>query len=283
MKFLAAAVQMLAVDDKAANLAEADRWIRAAAAQGARLVALPEVFLWRGDKKREKEFAEPIPGPASEALAGWARELGIYLLAGSLLEEVPGSPKAYNTSLLFDPAGKLRASYRKMHLFDVDLANGDSYRESANYAPGGQAVVADLPWGRLGLSICYDLRFPYLYRAMAKAGATFLAVPAAFTRLTGEAHWHTLLKARAIESQCFVFAAAQGGRHEHGRETFGHSLIISPWGQILAEGAVHPSVIFGDVELGMVEDVRTRVPSLRHDRTFDVVHAGGKSAAEVAS
>jgi predicted amidohydrolase len=168
-------------------------------------------------------------------------------------------------------------------MFDVDLPNGEVYRESANYQPGTQAVVASLPWGGLGLSICYDLRFPYLYRALAKAGASFLTVPAAFTRLTGEAHWVALLRARAIENQCFVFAAGQGGLHEHGRETFGHSLVVSPWGQVIAEGGVHPAVIFADVELAMIEDVRSRVPSLRHDKDFDVVRAGVESAAEVTS
>jgi predicted amidohydrolase len=266
------------------NLRDATALVREAAAGGALYVQTPEVTTLM-EFDRERLFAAALPeagNPAVEHFAALAKELAIWLHIGSMV--VRASPdKLANRSFLFSPAGQVAARYDKIHMFDVDLANGESYRESANYAPGGEAVVADLPWGRLGLSICYDLRFPHLYRAMAKAGATFLAVPAAFTRLTGEAHWHTLLKARAIESQCFVFAAAQGGRHEHGRETFGHSLIISPWGQILAEGAVHPSVIFGDVELGMVEDVRTRVPSLRHDRTFDVVHAGGKSAAEVAS
>jgi predicted amidohydrolase len=266
------------------NVRDATVLIREAAAGRALYVQTPEVTTLM-ELDRERLFAAALPeagNPAVEHFAALAKELAIWLHIGSMV--VRASPdKLANRSFLFSPEGQVAARYDKIHMFDVDLANGESYRESANYAPGGEAVVADLPWGRLGLSICYDLRFPYLYRALAKAGAMFLAVPAAFTRLTGEAHWHTLLKARAIESQCFVFAAAQGGRHEHGRETFGHSLIISPWGQILAEGAVHPSVIFGDVELGMVEDVRTRVPSLRHDRTFDVVHAGGKSAAEVAS
>jgi len=158
-------------------------------------------------------------------------------------------------------------------MFDVDLGGGESYTESANYEPGRHAVLADLPWGPLGLTICYDLRFPTLYRTLAREGAKFLAVPAAFTRPTGLAHWHTLLRARAIESQAFVFAAAQGGMHETGRETFGHSLAISPWGEILAEADVNPTVIFADVDLQLLEDVRRRVPSLRHDRTFDIVHA----------
>jgi len=282
--FRVALVQMCSGRDVERNVRDATALIREAAAGGALYVQTPEVTTLM-ELDRERLFASALPeagNPAVEHFAALAKELAIWLHIGSMV--VRASPdKLANRSFLFSPEGHVAARYDKIHMFDVDLANGESYRESANYAPGGEAVVADLPWGRLGLSICYDLRFPHLYRAMAKAGATFLAVPAAFTRLTGEAHWHTLLKARAIESQCFVFAAAQGGRHEHGRETFGHSLIISPWGQILAEGAVHPSVIFGDVELGMVEDVRTRVPSLRHDRTFDVVHAGGKSAAEVAS
>ncbi len=282
--FRAALVQMCSGRDVERNVRDATTLIREAAAGRALYVQTPEVTTLM-ELDRERLFAAALPeagNPAVEHFAALAKELSIWLHIGSMVVRA-GPDKLANRSFLFSPEGQVAARYDKIHMFDVDLANGESYRESANYAPGGEAVVADLPWGRLGLSICYDLRFPHLYRAMAKAGATFLAVPAAFTRLTGEAHWHTLLKARAIESQCFVFAAAQGGRHEHGRETFGHSLIISPWGQILAEGAVHPSVIFGDVELGMVEDVRTRVPSLRHDRTFDVVHAGGKSAAEVAS
>src|SRR5688572_4184057 len=168
MKFTAAAIQMLASDDKAANLAEAARWIRQSAAAGAKLIALPEVFIWRGDKRRERAAAETIPGPSSTAMAVLARELGIYLLAGSILEEIPGSEKAYNTSLLFDPAGECLASYRKIHLFDVDLANGVSLRESDTRAHGEAVVVAKTDLGSLGLSICYDLRFPELYRALAK-------------------------------------------------------------------------------------------------------------------
>jgi len=282
--FRAALVQMCSGRDVERNVRDASALIREAAAGGALYVQTPEVTTLM-ELDRERLFAAALPeagNPAVEHFASLAKELAIWLHVGSIVVRA-SADKLANRSFLFSPEGQIAARYDKIHMFDVNLANGESYRESANYAPGTHAVVADLPWGRLGLSICYDLRFPHLYRALAKAGATFLAVPAAFTRLTGEAHWHTLLKARAIESQCYIFAAAQGGRHEHGRETFGHSLIISPWGQILAEGAVHPSVIFGVVELAMVEDVRTRVPSLRHDRTFDVVHAGGKSAAEVAS
>ncbi len=174
---------------------------------------------------------------------------------------------------MISPEGRIVGRYDKIHMFDVDLPGGESYKESRNYEPGKQAVLVDLPWGALGLTICYDLRFPHLHRALAKAGAKFIAIPSAFTRHTGEAHWHTLLRARAIETQCFVFAAAQGGRHEHGRETYGHSLIVSPWGQVLAEGGIHPGVVFADIDLQVLEDVRRRVPSLEHDRSLDVVRA----------
>jgi hypothetical protein len=156
-------------------------------------------------------------------------------------------------------------------MFDVDLANGESYRESRNYRPGELAVVIDLPWGRLGLSICYDLRFPALYRALGEAGASFLAIPSAFTRQTGEAHWHVLQRARAIENGCFVFAAAQGGKHEHGRETFGHSLVVDPWGRILAEGGTEPGVVMAEVDPSEVATARGRVPSLQHGRRFEIL------------
>jgi predicted amidohydrolase len=191
--------------------------------------------------------------------------------------------KFANRSYLIAPDGSVAARYDKIHMFDVDLGGGESYLESANYQPGRQAVVAELPWGGLGLTICYDLRFPKLYRALAKAGAKFLAIPAAFTRPTGIAHWHTLLRARAIESQAYVFAAVQGGKHENGRETFGHSLVVSPWGEILGEGDVQPAVIVADIDLQLLEDVRRRVPSLQHDRDFDVVHAAKLSPGEVSS
>jgi predicted amidohydrolase len=158
-------------------------------------------------------------------------------------------------------------------MFDVDLGNGEAYRESATYQPGTEAVIAALPWAKLGMTICYDLRFPALHRALAQGGAEIIAVPAAFTRITGEAHWITLLRARAIEAQCFVLAAAQGGRHENGRETFGHSVIIAPWGEILAEAGVEPGFVMAEIDLSRVEEARRKVPSLRHDRSFSVVEA----------
>ncbi len=277
-----ALVQMCSGRDVARNMRDATALIREAAGGGARYVQTPEVTTLM-ELERERLFAAAEPENSNEALqqfSGLARELQIWLHIGSMVVKASDT-KLANRSFLISPAGDVTARYDKIHMFDVDLPNGEVYRESANYQPGTQAIVAALPWGGLGFSICYDLRFPYLYRAVAHAGASFLAVPAAFTRLTGEAHWVTLLRARAIETQCFVFAAAQGGLHEHGRETFGHSLVVSPWGQVLAEGGVHPSVIFADVDLGMIEDVRSRVPSLRHDRKFDVVRADGPSAAKV--
>jgi predicted amidohydrolase len=233
------------------------------------------------DRARLLAAARPEAGnPALSHFQSLARELGIYLHIGSMAILVSEGRLA-NRSFLITPNGDIAARYDKIHMFDVDLGGGESYRESANYQPGSRAVLADLPWGKLGLTICYDLRFPHLYRALARAGARFLAIPSAFTRPTGMAHWHTLLRARAIESQAFVFAAAQGGTHENGRETFGHSLIVSPWGELLAEAGVHPTVIVADVELQLLEDVRRRVPSLQHDRAFDVVHASQEAPDKV--
>jgi predicted amidohydrolase len=201
-----------------------------------------------------------------------AAELKIYLHIGSLA--LRASPeRAANRSFLIGPDGGLIASYDKIHMFDIDLPDGESYRESANYQPGETAVISDLPWGRIGLTICYDVRFPALYRALAESGASFLTVPSAFTRKTGEAHWHTLLRARAIENGCFIFAAAQAGRHENNRETFGHSLIVDPWGVILAEGDVEPGVVMATIDPAKVETARKTIPSLQHGRRFSVTDA----------
>ena len=272
--FRAGLVQMCSGRDVARNLRDATALIREAASGGASYVQTPEVTTLM-ELDPERLFAAAEPESANAALRHFsdlARELEIWLHIGSMVVKASDT-KLANRSFLISPAGEVAARYDKIHMFDVDLPNGEVYRESASYEPGTRAVVAGLPWGVLGFSICYDLRFPHLYRALAHAGASLMAVPAAFTRLTGEAHWVTLLRARAIEAQSFVLAAAQGGLHEHGRETFGHSLVVSPWGQILAEGGVHPSVIFADIDLSMIEDVRSRVPSLRHDREFDVVPA----------
>jgi len=283
--FRVALVQMCSGRNVDRNLEDASALIREAAKAGATYIQTPEMTTLM-ELGRERLLAAAEPEESSCALRHFevlAKELSVWLHIGSML--VRASPgKLANRAFLISPEGKIAARYDKIHMFDVDLPNGESYRESASYDAGDKAVVADLPWGPLGLAICYDLRFPHLFRALAQAGARFIAVPAAFTKLTGEAHWLTLLRARAIETQCYVFAAAQGGRHEHGRETFGHSVIISPWGEVLAEGGIHPSVIIADVELPMVDDVRARVPSLRHDRAFDVVHvASAPSSVSMAA
>jgi predicted amidohydrolase len=266
MKFIAAAVQMLASDDKAANLQEAEHWLRQAAAAGARVLVLPEVFIWRGNKKIEWEFAEPIPGPTATKLAELARELQVYLLAGSILEAIPDSRKAYNTSLLFDPSGQLIASYRKIHLFDVDLANGVSLRESESRAHGADVVVAQTELAAMGLSVCYDLRFPELYRGLADRGAQVIFVPSAFTAFTGAAHWETLLRARAIENQVFIIAADQFGKSAKSFECHGHSMIIDPWGTILAELPDGPGMITAEIDLDHLTKVRAELPALQHRR-----------------
>ena len=268
--FRAALVQMCSGRDVTVNIRNASALVREAAAGGAHYVQTPEMTtIMEIGRDRLMAAAEPEDrNTAIDAFTTLAKELKIWLHIGSMLVKV--GDKLANRAFLISPEGKITARYDKIHMFDVDLPNGEVYRESESYEAGNAAVVADLPWGGLGMAICYDLRFPHLFRALAQNGARFLAVPAAFTKLTGEAHWATLLRARAIEAQCYVFAAAQGGRHEHGRETYGHSLIISPWGQILAEGGIHPSVIFADIDLAVIDDVRARVPSLKHDRAFTI-------------
>jgi predicted amidohydrolase len=264
MKFRVAAIQMLASDDKAANLNEAVRWIRRAAADGARVVALPEVFIWRGEKRKEREAAEPIPGPTTKAMSSLARELEIHLLAGSILETIPQSDKVYNTSLLFGPRGQLIAAYRKIHLFDVDLANGVCARESDTRAYGDQVVFAPTELCPMGLTICYDLRFPELYRALAKGEAKVIFVPSAFTSYTGQAHWETLLRARAIENQVYVVAPDQFGKNPKSFETHGHSMIVDPWGRIVAELADGPGVAIAEIDLDYLMKVRAELPALTH-------------------
>jgi predicted amidohydrolase len=215
-------------------------------------------------------FAKVKPQDEDTALAAFrvlSEELGLWLLIGSLPIKI-AERRCANRSFLIDPKGQVRATYDKIHMFDVDLPNGEVYRESRNYRPGEQAVVADLPWGKLGLSVCYDLRFPQLYRTLAKNGASFLTVPAAFTHTTGQAHWHVLQRARAIETGCFVIAPAQCGLHENGRRTFGHSLIVDPWGAIIGEGGDDPGVIVADIDPAKVTEARARVPALTHDRPF---------------
>ncbi len=265
-------VQMRSGVDPQANLATALAAIEEAAGAGAAYVLTPEMTNIM-EVKRERLFAaitEEELDPTLAALREAARKFSIYVHTGSLAVKVLPD-KAVNRSFLIDRRGDVIARYDKIHMFDVDLAGGESYRESRNYRPGDLAVVADLPWGRLGITVCYDLRFPALYRALAEAGASFFSIPSAFTRQTGEAHWHVLIRARAIENGCFVFAAAQGGKHENGRETFGHSLVVDPWGQILAEGGTEPGLILADVDPAQVAAARSRIPSLNHGRRFELI------------
>ncbi len=268
MKFLAAAIQMLASPDKAANLKEAESMVREAATRGARAVALPEVFNWRGDKKDERKNAEPIPGPTADLMAHLARELGIYLLTGSLLEEIPASHKAYNTSLFFDPKGNLLARYRKIHLFDVDIERGVSTMESETREPGKDIVVAETEYCRMGLTICYDLRFPELYRALVAKGVQVIFVPSAFTALTGEAHWEPLLRARAIENQVYIVAPDQLGKNPKSFATYGNSMIVDPWGRVLARASDSAGVIIAEIDLDYLAKVRSELPSLSHRKVM---------------
>ena len=269
--FTAAMVQMRTGLLPEPSLEQGIRLIRQAASQGADYVLTPEVSnMMQGNRKALFEHLSKEEDDRSlKAYRALASELKIYLHIGSLA--LRASPeRAVNRSFLIGPDGIVIASYDKIHMFDIDLPDGESYRESANYQPGETAVIADLPWGRIGLTICYDLRFPALYRALAESGAFFLAVPSAFTRKTGEAHWHTLLRARAIENGCFVFAAAQAGMHENKRETYGHSLIVAPWGEILAEGDSEPGVFMAQIDPAKVDTARRAVPSLQHGRRFSV-------------
>ena len=270
--FKAAMIQMRSGLTPAANMDAAVFLTGEARAAGADYVQTPEMTNLL-EAKRERLFANIVEEDSDTSLAKFrelARKLGIYLHVGSLAIRLTHD-RAANRSFLISPKGDVLARYDKIHMFDVDLADGEYYRESRTYCPGEQAVLYDLPWGRLGLTICYDLRFPALYRALAEAGATMLAIPSAFTQQTGEAHWHVLIRARAIENGCFVFAAAQSGMHESGRETFGHSLIVDPWGRILAEGGAEPGVIMAEVDLPEVSKARARIPSLQHGRRFEIV------------
>lgn len=268
-RFRVACVQTNSLRDIAANLPIVADLVRQARRDGADLVLLPEnVSMLEPEAALLRQKAAPEEShPALPVFAELARETGAWLLVGSLAIRLEDGRVA-NRSLLLDAAGAVVARYDKIHLFDVDLGPGESYRESATIAPGARAVVAPTPWGRLGLSVCYDVRFAHLYRHLAKSGADFLAIPAAFTRVTGEAHWHILVRARAIETGCYVFAPAQTGTHAGGRQTFGHSLIIDPWGRVLADAGEAVGVIVADVDPAEVAAARKRIPALGHDRPF---------------
>ena len=267
--FRAACIQVNAGNDLNANLKAVEALVRKARAGGADFALLPEnvaMMEWG----RENLMAKAAPAdrhPALAALKALARETGMWLHGGSL-HVLLDDGRLANRTYVFDPTGAVVTQYDKIHMFDVDLGNGEVYRESATFRPGEGAAVVDLPWGRLGLSICYDVRFPQLYRALAKAGAQFICVPAAFTRTTGRAHWHILLRARAIETGCYVFAPAQCGEHAGGRQTYGHALIVSPWGEVLADGGEEPGIVMADIDTAQVAAARQKVPALTHDRAF---------------
>ena len=264
-----ACIQLRSSDDMQSNLRETSALIRRAHADGARFILTPEntcLMAPDGGAKLEKSFAESAD-PTLPSFCALANELDTWLLIGSLAIKVSDT-KTANRSFLIGPDGRIAARYDKIHLFDVNLPSGESYRESNTVAPGDDAVVVNLPWARVGLSVCYDLRFPQLYRTLAKAGAEILTVPSAFTETTGKAHWHILLRARAIENACFVIAPAQGGEHANGRRTYGHSLIVGPWGDIIAEGGVDPGIVAAELDLDEVGAARGRVPALNHDRPY---------------
>jgi predicted amidohydrolase len=272
--FLAACIQLCSTTDVARNLSTTEALVRRAAAHGAKLVATPENTSFLGPQFHKVELAEPLDGPVGRRLGALAAELGIHLLVGGLPEQRRDAQgeidrkRCHNTSVLYGPDGGTLAAYRKLHLFDVAVPGGPSIRESDSIAPGEQVVVAETALGRIGMSICYDLRFPELYRAEVDGGAEILAIPSAFTATTGKDHWHALLRARAIETQCWLLAPAQWGRHdERGvRESYGHSLIVDPWGVVVADKGHGEGLILGEVDPARTAEVRRAIPVREHRR-----------------
>ncbi|MCA3532919.1 MAG: carbon-nitrogen hydrolase family protein [Rhodobacter sp.] len=269
-------VQLTVTDDPAGNLPQTLALVRAAVAGGAGFVLTPECTnALSSDRAHQQDILHPEDGdPTLAALRAEAARAGIWLLIGSLgLKTRDDDGRFANRSLLIDPTGAITARYDKIHMFDVTLSESETYRESASYRPGARAVLAETPFGMLGLTVCYDIRFPALYRRLAREGAQIITVPAAFNHITGAAHWEILLRARAIETGCYILAPAQTGFHAEvrgkGRRTHGHSLVIAPWGEVLADAGTDPGVIFAEVDLAEVARARARVPSLSHDRPFD--------------
>ena len=282
-KFNLACVQISAQGDIDANVAAASLFVREARKAGAELIGLPECVALM-EPKRDRVRALVQAEEHSRPLAAFrdvARDTGAWLLAGTVVVTAEDGRLA-NRSCLIAPDGSIRARYDKIHMFDVDLPGGESYRESATYRPGEAAVTASLPWGTLGMTVCYDVRFPQLYRALAHAGADFISVPSAFTRQTGAAHWHVLLRARAIECGAFVFAPAQCGEHPGNRLTYGHSLIVAPWGEILADGGEAPGFIMAEIDTAKIAAARRAVPTLNHDRSFTLPQSAGLAPGRAA-
>ena len=252
------------------NIALMDPMIREAAAKGADLVCLPEIcnLVQKNREEQRKAIRTEAEDPALAAFRALAKELSIWIHAGSLAIKPDEGDRLANRGFLIAPDGSIRAKYDKIHMFDVDLKNAESYRESFSYRPGDRAVLAQTPWGGYGMGVCYDVRFPALFRDLAGAGAKILTMPACFTQPTGRAHWHVLLRARAIENGCFVIAAAQCGEHEDGRKTYGHSLIVDPWGEVLADAGPDEGIVLADLDLARVDEVRGMVPSLKNGRDY---------------
>lgn len=260
-----AAIQMSSTPDKQQNFETAERLIRAAVSSGAELVALPELWSCHGLEKAYRQNAEPIPGPTTDFLGSLARELGVYVLGGSILEQTPNETKMHNTSTFFEPSGELAAVYRKIHLFDVRAPDRE-YLESGTIAPGDEVVTAKAGAATLGLSVCYDLRFPEMYRILAMRGAEILTVPAAFTLQTGKDHWELLLRARAVENQAFVVAPAQWGQKDNGRWTYGRSMIVDPWGTVLATCSDRDGFALATLDLSYLDRFRRDFPALANRR-----------------
>ena len=268
-KLTVACVQTNSKPDPADNIAEVGAMIREAKDRGADLITTPEVVGMLA-ATREEALATARPEDSHEVLAAFrdlAAELGSWLLIGSISVKL-SDDKLSNRSFLVGADGRIVARYSKIHMFDVQVGDGTSYRESKTYQPGEEAVLADTPWGIMGLTICYDIRFPYLYRDLAQAGAKLIFAPAAFTKVTGKAHWHVLQRARAIENGCFIVSPAQTGTHAGGRQTYGHSVIVAPWGEVLADGGTELGVVLAEVDLAAVDTARGKVPSLAHDRDY---------------
>lgn len=270
--FLAACIQLRATTDVTQNLATTERLVRRAAAMGASLVATPENTSYLGPQFHKVELAEPLDGPTASRLRDLAAELGIHLLVGSLPERqsegAADTQRCHNTSVLYGPTGDQIAAYRKMHLFDVDVPGGLTIKESDSVVAGDGVVLAETPLGRIGMSVCYDLRFPELYRALVDGGADIIAVPSAFTLTTGKDHWHPLIRARAIETQCWWLAPAQWGRHddEGKRQSYGHSLIVDPWGCVVADKGEGEGLCLAEIDLDRIAQVRRAIPVADHRR-----------------
>ena len=274
--FTVACVQTTAGPDVKTNIINASALVREAHKSGATLIVLPEVtnIIDIDRSAMTEKLSTEVEDISLVAFCTLAVELKVWLLLGSLglkhetALNAEGKPKFANRSFLIGDDGVVRNRYTKIHLFDVDLGAGETYQESKSYEPGNETVVADTPWGKLGMTICYDIRFPHLYRKLAQAGAKFLSIPAAFARPSGKAHWHVLMRARAIENGCYVFAAAQCGEHGGGRSTYGHSLIVDPWGEILADGGTEIGFVLAEIDTSLVDKVRQKIPSLTHDRDY---------------